>query len=234
MTRSIVQFGVCLTATLIVVAGSSVAMAQGREVVVNSRVVSDVVTSSTGDNYVGDMSMSASGCNGGNCSGGNCSGGNCGSGNCSGGNCGNGSCGGGAFGSCGDGARGSCGDGACGCGKGLFGSCKMCGKDSGGGGCYPRQYGRPDLFYNFYTQGNCNRANAQMYMSPLPTPPNVGHTFFTYQPFYPHEMLYHHKDRFHNYYDNGRGMNRTKAVYSSPPLRQAMSNIYWNILRLPR
>ena len=62
----------------------------------------------------------------------------------------------------------------------------------------------------------------------------MGHTFFTYQPFYPHEMLYWHKNRFHNYYDGGRGMNRTKAVYYSPPVRQALSNFYWNKIRLPR
>ena len=42
---------------------------------------------------------------------------------------------------------------------------------------HPRRYGRPDLFYNYYTQGHANQANAQMYLSPLPIPPNVGHTF---------------------------------------------------------
>ncbi len=97
-----------------------------------------------------------------------------------------------------------------------------------------RGYGRPDLFYNNYTQGNANRANAQMYLSPVPVPPNVGHTFYTYQPFYPQEMLYAHKDRFHNYYDNGRGMNRTRATYWYPPVKQAASNVYWNYLRIPR
>ncbi len=108
------------------------------------------------------------------------------------------------------------------------GSCSSCGR------VINRSYGRPDLFFNFYTQGCANRANAQMYLSPLPVPPNVGHTFNTYQPFYPHELLYWHQDRFHNHYDNGRGMNRTKAVYYSPPIRQAASNFYWNYLRLPR
>ncbi len=102
------------------------------------------------------------------------------------------------------------------------------------GDCQPRRYGNPDLFYNFFTEGACNQANAQLYLSPLPVPPNVGHTFYTYQPFYPHHMMYWHKDRFHNYYDNGRGMNRTRAVYYSPPIRQAASNFYWNMLRLPR
>lgn len=97
-----------------------------------------------------------------------------------------------------------------------------------------RGYGRPDLFYNYYTQGYNNRVNAQMYLAPQPVPPHVGHTFYTYQPFMPHEMLYKHVDRYHNYYDNGRGMNRTKARYSYPPVRQAASNFYWNALRIPR
>lgn len=101
-------------------------------------------------------------------------------------------------------------------------------------GCVPRSYGYPDLFYNFYTQGNCNATNAQMYISPVPVPPNVGHTFYTYQPFMPHEMLYWHKDRYHNYYDGGRGMNHTKVHYFGPPVRQAASNFYWNKLRIPR
>ena len=103
-----------------------------------------------------------------------------------------------------------------------------------GGGCRERTYGRPDLFYNYYTQGNCNRANAQLYVSPVPVPAHVGHTFFTYQPFYPEEYLYWHKNTFHNYYDNGRGLNRTRATYYSPPVRQAISNLYWNKIRLPR
>jgi len=101
-------------------------------------------------------------------------------------------------------------------------------------GCVPRTYGNPDLFYNYYTQGNCNGTNAQMYLSPVPVPANVGHTFYTYQPFNPQEMLYWHTDRFHNYYDGGRGMNHTKVHYFAPPIRQAASNIYWNHLRIPR
>lgn len=104
----------------------------------------------------------------------------------------------------------------------------------GSAGCMPRSYPTTDLFYNYFTQGYCNQANAQMYLSPLPVPPHVGHTYYTYQPFYPHHMMYKHKDRFHSYYDCGRGMNRTRAVYSYPPIKQAASNFYWNMLRLPR
>ena len=97
-----------------------------------------------------------------------------------------------------------------------------------------RGYGQPDLFYNYYTQGHANRANAQMYLSPMPIPPNVGHTYYTYQPFYPHHMLYPHSETFHRHYDCGRGMNRTRASYYYPPARQAASNVYWNLLRIPR
>lgn len=125
----------------------------------------------------------------------------------------------------------------------VVGSGESSGGDSSGGGPIGggdagfnsrTVYGQPDLFYNYYTQGDANATNAQMYLSPVPVPPNVGHTFYTYQPFYPHEMLYHHKDTFHNYYDNGRGLNRTKATYYSPPVKQAASNFYWNFLRIPR
>ena len=97
-----------------------------------------------------------------------------------------------------------------------------------------RSFGQNDLFYNYYTQGYANSANAQMYLSPLPVPANVGHTYSTYQPFHPHHMLYAHKDRYHNYYDNGRGMNRTRALYYYPPARTAVKNLYWNYLRIPR
>ena len=104
----------------------------------------------------------------------------------------------------------------------------------GSAGCLERRYGQPDLFYNYYTQGYCNRANAQMYISPVPVPPNVGHTFYTYQPLYPHHYMFKHKDRYHNYYDDGRGTNRTRVHYSYPPVRTALSNLYWNKIRLPR
>ena len=118
-------------------------------------------------------------------------------------------------------------------GGGLFG-----GRDADGNRIVDtriieRGYGRPDLFYNYYTQGFANRANAQMYLSPVPVPPNVGHTFYTYQPFYPHHMMYPHIDKFHRYYDGGRGMNRTRASYWTSAHARA-KNIYWNYFRLPR
>ena len=56
-----------------------------------------------------------------------------------------------------------------------------------------RQRTSPDLFYNYYAPpGPCGGVGAQLYLAPRPTPPLVGHTYFTYQPLMPHEFLYQH------------------------------------------
>jgi hypothetical protein len=94
-------------------------------------------------------------------------------------------------------------------------------------------YGGYDLFYNYYTQGYANQTNAAMYLAPVPVPPNVGHTFYTYQPLYPHEMMHWHYHRYHNYYDNGRGLNRTKVDYYGPPVRTGINYVHRH-LQLPR
>lgn len=75
--------------------------------------------------------------------------------------------------------------------------------------CRDHEYGQPDLFYNFYQAPNCGGVGAQMYLAPMPIPPHVGHTYYTYQPFMPHELLYKHKRTYHRYYDEGRGLTRT-------------------------
>lgn len=49
---------------------------------------------------------------------------------------------------------------------------------------------RYDLFYNYYV--GPPGVPAAMYVSPLPTPPFVGHTYITYQPLMPQEFLYWH------------------------------------------
>lgn len=94
-------------------------------------------------------------------------------------------------------------------------------------------YGGYDLFANQYTQGFANQANAGMYISPVPVPPNVGHTYYTYQPLYPHEVMHLHRERYHNYYDNTRGLNRTRVHYYTPPIHTAASYI-WKSIQLPR
>jgi hypothetical protein len=79
--------------------------------------------------------------------------------------------------------------------------------------CRDYEYGRPDLFYNFYVPGTCGGVGAQMYLAPHPVPPRVGHTYYTYQPLMPHEMLYRHQRRYHRYYNEGRGLTRTSVVW---------------------
>jgi hypothetical protein len=63
----------------------------------------------------------------------------------------------------------------------------------------------PDLFYNYYVPPvGCYEAGAvgaQLYVSPRPTPPFVGHTYITYQPLLPQEFLYPHERTY--YRDNG-------------------------------
>ena len=67
------------------------------------------------------------------------------------------------------------------------------------------QAAHPDLFYNFYAGPTAAVAGvpAQLYVSPRPTPPLVGHTWITYQPLMPHEFLYHHHRNYYKYYRNG-------------------------------
>lgn len=55
----------------------------------------------------------------------------------------------------------------------------------------------PNLFYNYYVPPvGCGGVGAQLYLSPRPTPPLVGHTYVTYQPLMPHEFLYEHQRKY--------------------------------------
>jgi hypothetical protein len=58
----------------------------------------------------------------------------------------------------------------------------------------------PDVFYNFWVPpvpaGGYPGFGAQLYVSPRPVPPRVGHTWITYPPFMPHEFLYRHQRRY--------------------------------------
>jgi hypothetical protein len=81
------------------------------------------------------------------------------------------------------------------------------------------QYPALDLFSNYYVgpgsgcYGGMHGAGygAALYMAPHPVPPHVGHTFYTYEPFMPHEMLYRHHKTYHYYYNGGRGMTRASV-----------------------
>ncbi len=84
--------------------------------------------------------------------------------------------------------------------------------------CRPQYYGQPELFYNYYAPGTCGGVPAAMYLAPQPVPALVGHTYYTYQPFYPHELLYTHHRSYYRYYDDGRGLTRTHVSWYRPPL----------------
>lgn len=100
-------------------------------------------------------------------------------------------------------------------------------------GCRPWEYGRPDLFYNFYVPNNCGGAPAALYIAPRPVPALVGHTYYTYQPLMPHEMLYPHLRTYRQWYDGGRGVTRTKVAWYCNPLTATAKSVH-QAIRLPR
>ncbi len=69
-----------------------------------------------------------------------------------------------------------------------------------------------DLFYNYQVGPNPSGTAAAMYISPGPIPANVGHTYTTYQPLMPHEMMYKHT-RSHYAHTPGAGWSRSKIRY---------------------
>jgi hypothetical protein len=100
-------------------------------------------------------------------------------------------------------------------------------------GCRPWQYGNPDLFYNFYVPNNCGGVPAAMYVAPYPVPQFVGHTYYTYQPFLPHEFMYSHYRTYRKSYDCGHGINRTFAAWYCNPVTVALKDIH-QAVKIPR
>jgi len=105
----------------------------------------------------------------------------------------------------------------------------------GGNGqvCRPWEYGNPDLFYNFYVPNNCGGVPAAMYVAPLPVPQFVGHTYYTYQPLMPHEFMYKHHRTYRNYYDGGRGIDRTAVIWYCNPVVSVLKDAR-QAIKLPR
>ena len=85
-----------------------------------------------------------------------------------------------------------------------------------------------DLFANYYVGPQPSGTAAQMYVSPLPVPANVGHTYVTYQPLMPHEFLYKHK-RSHYAHTPGAGWTRSKVRWCTHGLRlqDICHNLNW-------
>lgn len=67
-----------------------------------------------------------------------------------------------------------------------------------------RQRTAPDLFYNFYVPPYGGGVGAELYISPRPTPPLVGHTYYTYEPLMPHEFLRGHHRTYIRHHPDGR------------------------------
>lgn len=99
--------------------------------------------------------------------------------------------------------------------------------------CRPWEYGNPALFYNFYAPNQCGGVPAQLYTSPRPVPPLVGHTYYTYQPLMPHEFMYPHQRTYRKWYNDGRGMTRTRATWYRAPVVGALTAAR-NAIRIPR
>jgi hypothetical protein len=125
----------------------------------------------------------------------------------------------------------------CGSGSGtpMAGSYVPMGMGSGGMDSYANMLGKgtQPLFDNYFTHGSANAAEAGLYISPIGVPGWVGHTYNTYQPLYPHQFLYEHHDRYHSYYDEGRGLNRTHAKYYAPPVR-TVGKMAYKKFEIPR
>lgn len=100
--------------------------------------------------------------------------------------------------------------------------------------CRPQMYGQPDLFANYYLPPNCGGVGAEIYPAPYGgIPPLVGHTYYTYQPLAPHELLYPHHRTYHRYYNGGRGLTRARVHWYSPPVRAAGDYVL-DHFRIPR
>jgi hypothetical protein len=84
--------------------------------------------------------------------------------------------------------------------------------------CRDRTFSQPELFYNYYVPGTCGGVPAEMYLAPQPVPALVGHTYFTYQPMMPHELLYQHHRTYYRHYDEGRGLTRTRVSWYRAPM----------------
>ena len=99
--------------------------------------------------------------------------------------------------------------------------------------CKSAEYGQNGLFNNYYLPGVCGGVPAQMYVSPLPVPAHVGHTYITNEALMPHELLYPHHRSYYRYTNEGRGMTRTNVHWYSPPFKNA-SRTALNAIRIAR
>jgi len=80
------------------------------------------------------------------------------------------------------------------------------------------QPGSPaDVGRNWYVPGvpcgDAGGVGAQLYVSPRPVPPFVGHTYITYEGLMPHEMLYHHHRTYYRPWGPYGGVTQTRISW---------------------
>jgi hypothetical protein len=71
----------------------------------------------------------------------------------------------------------------------------------------------PPLFTNYYVPPTPCGPGALLYVSPLPVPPHVGHTYVTYQPWMPHESMYHHHRTYYKWHPRGGNYTKVNAFW---------------------
>jgi hypothetical protein len=86
--------------------------------------------------------------------------------------------------------------------------------------------GPPSPFYYSYAQPGYPGVGVMTppYPAPRPTPPLVGHTYVTYQPFLPQEYLYDHT-KFYFAHQPGAGINETTAHWGTRRLRKPVHGL---------
>jgi hypothetical protein len=99
--------------------------------------------------------------------------------------------------------------------------------------CSPWRYGQNSLFHNYYVPGVCGGVPAAMYVSPMPVPAVVGHTYITNEAFMPHEQMHNHHKKYYRYTNDGRGLTRTSVHWYSPPFKNA-ARTGLNAIRIAR
>jgi hypothetical protein len=102
-----------------------------------------------------------------------------------------------------------------------------------------------NFLYNYYTQPGASQVTAGMYPAPYWSPPNVGHTYYTYQPLMPHEHMYEHRRNYYQYYGGpgafyqdqcgaypgGYGLNKTTVVWQNGASHVGPSPLNWHCLQ---
>lgn len=85
---------------------------------------------------------------------------------------------------------------------------------------------RTRLFQNHHANSPSG-ATARLYPAPIQVPAIVGQSHYSYEPLMPHEMLYPHQRTYYRYYDGGRGMTRTRVLWTRMRVAPPITHYFW-------